>query len=114
MPSTQGPKLVAPGDAKTVQLCGRPDRRPGGGGTHRDLAGQAAGHPPRHVECRRRAGAGAGDPLARRPGGLLRGAGAGPPRARPAPEYYALAERYGLTIVDDWIEELERTYGVKL
>ena len=32
----------------------------------------------------------------------------------PPPEYYALAERYGLTIVDDWIEELERTYGVKL
>jgi quercetin dioxygenase-like cupin family protein len=34
--------------------------------------------------------------------------GAGPP------EYYALAERYGITIKDDWIEELERTYGVKL
>jgi quercetin dioxygenase-like cupin family protein len=34
--------------------------------------------------------------------------GAGPP------EYYALAERYGLTVNDDWIEELERTYGVKL
>ena len=34
--------------------------------------------------------------------------GAGPP------EYYALAERYGITINDDWIEDLERTYGVKL
>lgn len=34
--------------------------------------------------------------------------GAGPP------EYYALAERYGITINDDWIENLERTYGVKL
>jgi quercetin dioxygenase-like cupin family protein len=34
--------------------------------------------------------------------------GAGPP------EYYALAERYGITINDDWIESLERTYGVKL
>jgi quercetin dioxygenase-like cupin family protein len=32
----------------------------------------------------------------------------------PPPDYYALAERYGLTIQDDWIEELERTYGVKL
>jgi quercetin dioxygenase-like cupin family protein len=34
--------------------------------------------------------------------------GAGPP------EYYALAERYGITINDEWIETLERTYGVKL
>jgi quercetin dioxygenase-like cupin family protein len=32
----------------------------------------------------------------------------------PAPDYYALAERYGLTIRDDWIEDLEGTYGVKL
>ena len=31
-----------------------------------------------------------------------------------AREYYELAERYGLTIQDDWIEELERTYGIKL
>ncbi|HZD67732.1 MAG TPA: cupin domain-containing protein [Actinomycetes bacterium] len=31
-----------------------------------------------------------------------------------APEYYELAQRYGITIQDDWIEELERTYGVKL
>jgi quercetin dioxygenase-like cupin family protein len=30
------------------------------------------------------------------------------------PEYYQLAQDYGLTIQDDWIEELERTYGVKL
>jgi mannose-6-phosphate isomerase-like protein (cupin superfamily) len=29
-------------------------------------------------------------------------------------EYYELAARYGITIQDDWIEELERTYGVKL
>ena len=29
-------------------------------------------------------------------------------------EYDALAERYGLTIQNDWIEELERTYRVKL
>ena len=29
-------------------------------------------------------------------------------------EYEALAERYGIVILDDWIEELERTYGVKL
>jgi hypothetical protein len=34
-------------------------------------------------------------------------------KARPS-EYDALAERYGLTIENDWIEELERTYGVKL
>jgi quercetin dioxygenase-like cupin family protein len=32
----------------------------------------------------------------------------------PPSEYYGLAERYGLVIVDDWIEELERTHGVKL
>jgi quercetin dioxygenase-like cupin family protein len=33
---------------------------------------------------------------------------------RTAPEYYQLAENYGITIVDDWIEELERTHKVKL
>ena len=33
---------------------------------------------------------------------------------RPAAEYYQLAEDYGITIHDDWIEELGRTYGVKL
>jgi quercetin dioxygenase-like cupin family protein len=33
---------------------------------------------------------------------------------RTPPEYYQLAENYGITIVDDWIEDLERTYGVKL
>jgi quercetin dioxygenase-like cupin family protein len=32
----------------------------------------------------------------------------------PPATYDALAERYGLTIENDWIEELERTYGVKL
>ena len=32
----------------------------------------------------------------------------------PAAEYDALAHRYGLTIENDWIEELERTYGVKM
>ena len=32
----------------------------------------------------------------------------------PPATYDALAERYGLTIQNDWIEELERTYGVKL
>ena len=30
------------------------------------------------------------------------------------PEYYQLAEDYGITIQDDWIEDLERRYGVKL
>jgi len=33
---------------------------------------------------------------------------------RPAAEYYQLAERYGIIIQDDWIEELERVHGVKL
>ena len=32
----------------------------------------------------------------------------------PPAEYDALAARYGLTIENDWIEELERTYKVKL
>jgi quercetin dioxygenase-like cupin family protein len=32
----------------------------------------------------------------------------------PPSEYDALAHRYGLAIQNDWIEELERTYGVKL
>jgi quercetin dioxygenase-like cupin family protein len=35
-------------------------------------------------------------------------------RHDPAAKYYGLAQDYGLTIEDDWIEELERTYGVKL
>ncbi len=38
--------------------------------------------------------------------------------ARSAPagakEYYELAQSYSITIQDDWIEELERTHGVKL
>ena len=33
---------------------------------------------------------------------------------RTPPEYYQLAENYGITIVNDWIEDLERTYGVNL
>lgn len=33
---------------------------------------------------------------------------------RPAAEYYQLAEDYGISIQDDWIEDLERAYGVKL
>ena len=32
----------------------------------------------------------------------------------PPAESDALAERYGLTIENDWIEELERTYNIKL
>jgi quercetin dioxygenase-like cupin family protein len=35
-------------------------------------------------------------------------------RHEPPSAYYGLAEEYGLTIVDDWIEELERAHGVKL
>lgn len=34
--------------------------------------------------------------------------GAGPP------QYYELAQRYGITIEDDWVPELEQNYGVKL
>jgi quercetin dioxygenase-like cupin family protein len=33
---------------------------------------------------------------------------------RTAPEYYRLAENYGITIVNEWVEELERTHGVKM
>lgn len=33
---------------------------------------------------------------------------------RTPPEYYQLAEEYGLTIEDDWIDELERRRQVKL
>lgn len=29
-------------------------------------------------------------------------------------EYYELAQNYGISIRDDWVEELESTYGVKL
>jgi quercetin dioxygenase-like cupin family protein len=29
-------------------------------------------------------------------------------------QYYELAAKYGITIQDDWIEELERIYGIKL
>jgi quercetin dioxygenase-like cupin family protein len=35
-------------------------------------------------------------------------------RHDPAATYHALAERYGITIQDDWIEEIEQRYGVKL
>jgi quercetin dioxygenase-like cupin family protein len=38
----------------------------------------------------------------------------GPRGKVPAADYDALAARYGLTIVNEWIEELERTYKVKL
>jgi quercetin dioxygenase-like cupin family protein len=31
-----------------------------------------------------------------------------------APRYYELAQRYGITIMDEWIEELETAYGIKL
>src|SRR5215467_15133098 len=33
---------------------------------------------------------------------------------RTPPEYYQLAEDYGITIQDDWVQELEQAYGVKL
>jgi hypothetical protein len=33
---------------------------------------------------------------------------------RTPPEYYQLAEDYGITIQDDWVQELEQTHGDKL
>jgi len=35
-------------------------------------------------------------------------------RREPAAVYYGLAEKYGLTIEDDWIEEIEQRFDVKL
>ena len=35
-------------------------------------------------------------------------------RRDPPAAYYGLAERYGITIQDDWIEEIEQRYGVKM
>jgi quercetin dioxygenase-like cupin family protein len=35
-------------------------------------------------------------------------------RHEPPDVYYGLAEKYGLTIVDEWIPELEEAYGIKL
>jgi hypothetical protein len=66
------------------------------------------------VERRAGAGKGAGGG---RPGGLEDYFEELAPALRakvPPAEYDALAERYGLTIQNDWIEELERTYKVKL
>jgi quercetin dioxygenase-like cupin family protein len=33
---------------------------------------------------------------------------------RTPPEYYQLADDYGITIQDEWVKDLEQTYGVKL
>jgi quercetin dioxygenase-like cupin family protein len=33
---------------------------------------------------------------------------------RTPPEYYQLAEDYGIAIQDEWVKELEQAYGVKL
>ena len=43
-------------------------------------------------------------------------ASSGPATMRHAPPetYYALAGKYGLTINDEWIEDLGRTYNVEL
>jgi quercetin dioxygenase-like cupin family protein len=35
-------------------------------------------------------------------------------RHDPPTAYYALADNYGITIRDDWIEPIENTFGVKL
>jgi quercetin dioxygenase-like cupin family protein len=35
-------------------------------------------------------------------------------RHAPPEDYYALADSHGIVINDDWIEEIEKTYGVRL
>jgi quercetin dioxygenase-like cupin family protein len=35
-------------------------------------------------------------------------------RHAPPEDYYGLADSYGIVINDDWIEEIEKTYGVRL
>jgi len=66
------------------------------------------------VERGQHAGQGGRDPQPGRAGGVFRKLAPILAAHRPAAEYYQLAEDYGITIQDDWIEELERTYGVKL
>jgi quercetin dioxygenase-like cupin family protein len=165
MPTPSTPKLVAPGEAKTVQLFGvrfayKVDSADAGGSLavlEVEIPAKTLVKPHNHTREDEfslvlagtvgvrvgdqvlQAGAGAslvkprGTPHAMwnaegtparvleilSPGGLERyfeelgpilqhEGGAG------AKEYYQLAERYGLTIQDDWIEELERAYGIKL
>jgi quercetin dioxygenase-like cupin family protein len=157
------PKLVAPGQAKTIMLFSvRFDYRVTSADSGGDLAALEVTIPPRtlvkpHNHSREdeftcvlagtvgarvgdrvvEAGAGASLVKPRGTPHAMWNAGAEPARVleilspggledyfeelapvlrdhAPPAEYDALAERYGLTIENDWIEELERTYGVKL
>lgn len=123
MPTTPSPKLIAPGESKTVQLYGvRFDYKLVSADSGGNLAlleveipAGTLVKPHNHtredeyslvLEMLSPAGLEAYfeelAPVLRKEGGT------GPP------EYYTLAERYGITIQDDWIEELEKAYGVKL
>ena len=128
MPTTPSPKLIAPGESRTVQLYGvRFDYKVVGADSGGTLAlleveiptgtlvkprgtphamWNTEGTPARVLEIV--APAGLENYFEELPPILRHEGGAG--RA----EYEALAERYGIVILDDWIEELERTYGVKL
>jgi hypothetical protein len=119
-------KRVAVGDGRTIQLFGvrfsyKIESVDSGGsvcvlesGDPAENPGQAAGHRARDVECgpdsgegRRDAGAGRLEEYFAELAPILA-------RKDPPATYYGLAERYGLTIEDDWIEEIEQRYGVKL
>jgi hypothetical protein len=68
----------------------------------------------RHVEHGQQAGHGHRDRRARRLEGYFEKL---PPilvEHRTPPEYYQLAADYGIAIQDDWVNELEQDYGVKL
>ena len=111
MSTTPAAKLVEPGQGRTIMLYGvRFDDRVTGA----DAGGALSAGSPTPCGTSGRAGHRARGRGPRRPGALLRGAGPVLRDKAPPSEYDALAERYGLTIENDWIEELERTYGVKL
>ena len=96
MPSVPTAKVLAPGEGKTIMLV-KPRGIP-----HAMWNGGA--EPARVLEVLS-------------PGGLEDYFEELAPVLRdktPPAEYDALAHGYGLTIQNDWIEELERTYGVKL
>jgi hypothetical protein len=54
--------------------------------------------------------------IAGRPEAVLRGGRADPGPACPewSRRFYETAERYGLTILDDWSNELKARYGITL
>src|SRR5829696_6525369 len=138
------PKLVAPGEGKTIMLFAvRFDYKVISADSGGDLAALEVTIPPRtlvkpHNHSREdeftvvlagTVGARVGDQVGEAgaeparvlevlsPGGLEDYFEELAPVLRehaPPATYDALAARYGLTIQNDWIEELERTYGVKL